>query len=74
MDILSGIQLAEVVSTIFYTLLGVALMWVIWKLLDFVTPFPIMKEIEEDQNVALAVVIGLLFVAIAIVIAAVLIS
>lgn len=74
MDILSGIQIAEVVSTIFYTMLGVALMWVIWKLLDFMTPFPIMKEIEQDQNVALAVVIGLFFISIAIIIAAVIVS
>lgn len=74
MDLFSAIQVAEVVSTVFYTLLGVALMWGVWKFLDLVTPFSIVKEIEDDQNVALAVVVGLLFVAIAIIIAAVIVS
>jgi len=74
MDIFSTIQLAEVISTIFYVFLGVALMGVIWKFIDWITPFPIMKEIEQDQNIALSILIGFVFVAIAIIIAAVIIS
>ncbi|MEO3476126.1 DUF350 domain-containing protein [Phaeobacter sp. CAU 1743] len=74
MDYLSGIQLAELISTVFYTFIGVALMWVVWKVLDVLTPFSIVKEIEEDQNMALAILIGLLFVSIAIIIAAVILS
>lgn len=74
MDIFSAIQLAEVISTIFYVFLGVALMGVIWKIIDWITPFPIMKEIEQDQNMALSILIGFVFVAIAIIIAAVIIS
>ncbi|SOH93299.1 protein of unknown function [Monaibacterium marinum] len=74
MDLFSAIELAEVVSTVFYTFMGMILMFGAWKFLDWITPFPIMKEIEEDQNVALAIVIGLLFVAMAIIIAAVILS
>lgn len=74
MDIFSGILLAEVVSTVFFTLLGVALMYLVWKLIDWFTPFPIMKEIETDQNMALAILVGMLFIAIAIIIAAVIVS
>ena len=74
MDYLSGIQMAELISTVFYTFIGVALMWVVWKVLDVLTPFSIVKEIEEDQNMALAILIGLLFVSIAIIIAAVILS
>lgn len=74
MDLFSAIQLPEIVSTIVYTLLGLALMWGAWKIVDWMTPFPILKEIEEDQNIALAVLVGLLFVAIAIIVAAVIVS
>lgn len=74
MDYFSAIQLAELVSTVFYTIVGVALMGVIWKVIDWITPFPIMKEIEQDQNIALAVLIGFLFLSISIIIAAVILS
>jgi putative membrane protein len=49
-------------------------MYICWKVIDIVTPFPIIKEIEEDQNVALAVLIASIFIAMAIIIAAVVVS
>ncbi len=70
----SAIQIAEIVSTIFYTGMGMLLMWIVWKVIVAMSPFPIVKEIEEDQNIALAILIGLLFVSIAIIIAAVIVS
>jgi uncharacterized membrane protein YjfL (UPF0719 family) len=74
MEYFAAIQIAEVISTIFYTFLGVALMWVVWKVIDWLTPFSIVREIEHDQNVALSILIGLLFVSVAIIIAAVILS
>ncbi|WP_278923477.1 MULTISPECIES: DUF350 domain-containing protein [Pseudophaeobacter] len=74
MEYLAAIQLAEMISTIVYTILGVGLMGLVWKVIDWLTPFPIMKEIEQDQNMALAVLIGMLFISIAIIIAAVIVS
>lgn len=74
MDLISAIQLSEVISTFFYTFIGVVLMFLVWKVIDWMTPFPILKEIEKDQNMALAVLIGLLFVSISIIIAAVILS
>jgi len=74
MEYLAAIQLAEMISTIVYTILGVGLMGLVWKVIDWLTPFPIMKEIEQDQNMALAVLIGLVFVSISIIIAAVIVS
>lgn len=71
---LDGIVLSEVVSMLFYTGIGMALMYICWKVIDIVTPFPIIKEIEEDQNVALAVLIASIFIAMAIIIAAVVVS
>jgi Domain of Unknown Function (DUF350) len=74
MEIFSAIQIAELISTIFYTTVGIALMGLVWKVIVWISPFPIVKEIEEDQNIALAILIGLLFVSIAIIIAAVIVS
>ncbi|WP_170384140.1 DUF350 domain-containing protein [Ruegeria atlantica] len=74
MDYLAAIQIAEIISTIFYTLLGVTLMWCVWKVIDWMTPFSVVHEIEKDQNIALAILIGLLFVAVSIIIAAVILS
>lgn len=74
MEYLAAIQIAEMIGTIVYTGVGMVLMFFVWKVIDWMTPFPIIKEIEEDQNMALAVLIGLLFVAISIIIAAVILS
>jgi hypothetical protein len=49
-------------------------MWGVWKVIDWLTPFSIVREIEKDQNIALAILIGLLFVAVSIIIAAVILS
>jgi uncharacterized membrane protein YjfL (UPF0719 family) len=58
------------VSTIVYALLGIVLMggsfWVITKVL----PFSVRKEIEDDQNTALAILVSGMFLGIAIIIAA----
>jgi putative membrane protein len=67
-----AIQLAEVVSTIFYTSLGVGLMALFWWLITRIAPFSIIREIEHDQNVALSILIAAVFLSLAIIIAAVL--
>ncbi|MFZ7091082.1 DUF350 domain-containing protein [Primorskyibacter sp. 2E233] len=74
MDLFSAIQLTEVVSTIFYTFLGVILMSIFWWIINVMTPFSVIKEIEEDQNISLAILIGSVFVALSIIIAAVILS
>ncbi|OWU86106.1 hypothetical protein ATO6_04400 [Oceanicola sp. 22II-s10i] len=74
MEPIVAIKLAELVSTVIYTFVGVALLFIIWKLIDWVTPFPVVKEIEQDNNIALAVLIGSVFVSVAIIIAAVILS
>jgi uncharacterized membrane protein YjfL (UPF0719 family) len=74
MELFAELQLAEILGTIVYTGIGMVLMWIVWKIIVAASPFPIIKEIEEDQNVALAVMIGMLFLSIAIIIAAVIVS
>ena len=71
---LDAINLAEVIATIFYTVLGVILLGLSWKVIEWMTPFSLRKEIEEDQNLAIAVLIGSLFVSISLLIGAVILS
>lgn len=68
------IILAEVVATIFYTVLGLVLLGLCWKVIEWVTPFSLRREIEEDQNLAIAVLIGCLFLSMSILISAVILS
>ena len=63
-------DLNMLVSTIVYALLGVALMGGSFFLVTKAVPFSVTKEIEVDQNVALAVLVGSMFLGIAIIIAA----
>lgn len=74
MDAYISIQLAEVISTVFYTFLGVVLMGLCWWVINKMTPFSVVQEIEEDQNIALSVLIGSVFIALSIIIAAVIVS
>ena len=71
---LDHIILGEVVATFVYTIIGVGLMGLCWWVINLITPFSVVKEIEEDQNTALAIVIGAVFVSLAIIIAAVILS
>ena len=68
------IIVAELISMLFYSVIGMVLMYIAYKIIEFLSPFPIVKEIEEDQNTSLAILIGSVFVSMAIIIAAVILS
>lgn len=72
--IFGEIVVAEVIATVFYTMLGLVLLGLSWKAIEWFTPFSLRKEIEEDQNLAIAVLIGSLFISIALLIGAVILS
>ncbi|HMO79891.1 MAG TPA: DUF350 domain-containing protein [Pyrinomonadaceae bacterium] len=64
-------QLAEVlVTTLIFVLIGLVFFAVSFFVLEKVTPFSIRKEIEDDQNTALGIVIGAMLIGIAIIIGA----
>lgn len=64
-------ELAEVlVTTLVFVVIGLIFFAVAFGILNLVTPFSIHKEIEEDQNTALGIVIGSMLIGIAIIIAA----
>ena len=57
-------------ATLVYTLVGlVAFSFVFWICVK-ISPVSVRKEIEDDQNVALAVLVGSVFIGIALIIAA----
>lgn len=57
-------------STLVYAALGMAIFAIALFIMDKVTPFSLRKEIEEDQNTALAIIMGSVFIALAIIIQA----
>ncbi len=64
-------ELAEVlVTTLIFVVIGLIFFGIAFGVLNFITPFSIHKEIEEDQNTALGIVIGSMLIGIAIIIAA----
>lgn len=58
------------VASLVYCLIGVVMFAVSFMIIKMVTPFSIRKEIEEDQNTALAVLIGSVILGLSIIIAA----
>ncbi|HZS05972.1 MAG TPA: DUF350 domain-containing protein [Blastocatellia bacterium] len=64
-------QLPELIlTTIIFSLIGVVMFAVAFWVVTKVTPFSIKKEIEDDQNTALAIIIGSIILGIALIVAA----
>lgn len=63
-------KLIQFVETIVYVIMGMAAFGVGFSIIRKVTPFSIRKEIEEDQNIALGIIIGCVILGLAIIIAA----
>jgi hypothetical protein len=60
--------------SIVFTVIGVALFAVsIWVMVKF-APFPVIKEIEEDQNIALAIIMAAVILGLSIILAAAMIG
>lgn len=59
-----------ILATLLYTGIGVAVFMAAFYVIVKLTPFSIRKEIEEDQNTALAVVIGAVIIGLALIISA----
>ena len=62
--------LPVLVTTLVFVILGLVIFALAFLVIAKVTPFSVRKEIEEDQNVALAVVIASVILGSALIIAA----
>jgi uncharacterized membrane protein YjfL (UPF0719 family) len=58
------------VSTLIYSVLGIGLFALAFFIIVKVTPFSIRKEIEEDQNTSLAILIASVILGIALIVSA----
>ena len=65
-------ELWQIIPTIIYFFIGFILFAISIKIADKLLPFSIRKEIEEDQNTSLGIIIGSGIIATAIILAAVL--
>lgn len=62
--------LPVLVTTIIFVLLGLIVFTAAFFIIVRVMPFSVKKEIEDDQNIALAVLIGSMIIGIALIISA----
>ncbi len=67
---LYGLKPLAMLSVVVYSVIGFAVFGVAFYIMTKISPISIAKEIEEDQNVALAVLMGSIFIALAIIIQA----
>jgi uncharacterized membrane protein YjfL (UPF0719 family) len=59
-----------VIQTLIFSIIGVVIFALAFWIIVKATPFSVRKEIEEDQNVAIAIVIGAIIIGIALVVGA----
>ena len=62
--------LRMIVTTLAFGLIGMALFALAFFVIVKITPFSIRKEIEDDQNTSLAILIGSVIIGIALIVAA----
>nr|WP_315488721.1 DUF350 domain-containing protein [uncultured Rhodoferax sp.] len=59
-----------VITSLVFALMGVAVFWLCFLIIDKITPYDLWGEIVEKQNVALALVVAAMSLGICIIIAA----
>ncbi|MBV6496692.1 MAG: DUF350 domain-containing protein [Acidobacteria bacterium ACB1] len=57
-------------GTVIFVVLGLIVFAIAFTIVVFVSPFSVKKEIEEDQNVSLAIIIGAIIIGVAMIISA----
>lgn len=58
------------VTTVIFTVFGLLVFGIAYMIIVKATPFSIRKEIEDDQNTALAIIIGAVIIGVALIISA----
>jgi uncharacterized membrane protein YjfL (UPF0719 family) len=69
-QLLYGLKPLAILSVIVYSVVGFLAFGLAFFIMTKISPFSLRKEIEEDQNVALAILMGSVFVALALIIQA----
>jgi putative membrane protein len=66
----SKLHIADIIATLFYSLMGLGVALFGYKVYDWITPFDLRKELEIDQNTSLGIVAGSIILGLCIIIAA----
>ena len=64
------IDVAAIASAAIYSVLGLLMFGLFWLLIVWLTPFSIRKEIEDDQNTSLGIILGAVIIGISLIISA----
>jgi uncharacterized membrane protein YjfL (UPF0719 family) len=67
---LEWLRPAVFLGSMLYALIGVAVFWLSFIVVDRLTPYNLWEEIVEKKNVALAIVVGATAIAIGLIVAA----
>ncbi len=67
---LEMIKPAAILASLVFALMGVAVFWLCFVIIDKITPYDLWAEIVEKQNVALALVVAAMSLGICIIVAA----
>ena len=65
MDVLS---LRSILAAFVYSVLGLVVFWITFLVVDMVTPYHLWKQLVEEKNIALAIVVGALALSIAMIV------
>ncbi len=65
-----GVQLSNVVNAIVYAAIGIVIFAGAFLVIDKVTPYNLWKEIVQEHNTALAILLGAMSLGICVIIAA----
>lgn len=60
----------SIVASLVFALMGVAVFWLCFVIIDKITPYNLWNELVEKQNVALALVVAAMSLGICIIVAA----
>ena len=64
------IKFGSLISSLIYSFLGVFIFWISFLVIDRLTPYHLWKEIIEEKNTALGVLVGGIAIGICIIVAA----
>jgi putative membrane protein len=67
---LDWLKPAIIFGSILYALIGVVIFWLCFVIVDKITPYHLWDQIVEKKNLALAIVVGSMCIAIGMIVAA----
>ncbi len=66
---MNGLNLQDVPASVVYSAIGIAIFAIAFKAMTWLLPFDVNKELSEDHNTAVGVLIGAVMLGLAIIIA-----